>query len=80
MTEAYRTTTLLAYNFGVQSPTGATDRKERMDGVFDVQDSPDGFYWTYTTPNGGMFLGPDRHRTKAAAKKAGQQWLEMQAA
>jgi hypothetical protein len=45
-------------------------------GDFDTLVDTEGKHrWVYDSPNGGQHLGPTLHKSRAAAIRAGKQWL-----
>ena len=44
-------------------------------GILTAEKGASGWRWTYTSPGGASYLGPNRHKTKKEAEQAGQAWL-----
>jgi len=47
----------------------------RTDDGLEVEESGDGFRWTYQSGGGAFFVAPKIYKTKATARKAGRAWL-----
>jgi hypothetical protein len=41
----------------------------------DIEQSDDGFKWTYQSQGGAFFVAPKTYKTRAAARKAGRAWV-----
>lgn len=52
---------------------------DKANGALDAEKGKKGWRWTFTSANGAFFLGPSRHKTKAMALEAGQDWLASRA-
>ncbi len=65
----------MAYNLSRVAASGVADKEGALDDDgFDTIKSRKGYTWTYTTPGGALFQGPQWYTTRAAALEAGRQW------